>query len=111
MCTAISFLMSHEDVVVVGTACWGEQALAQAQDLRPDTVMIDVELPNCSAWQVIRRLRATLPQVIIIALTSKDDDLNQRAALEAGADDCLHEHALTTHLLSTTRELPQTIRG
>jgi DNA-binding NarL/FixJ family response regulator len=110
LCTAISFLMSHEDVVVIGTAGWGGQALAQAQDLRPDTVVIDVELLNCSASQVIRGLRAILPQVTIIALISKDDDLNRQVALEAGADDCLHTNALTTRLLPTIRKLAQTSR-
>lgn len=58
-------------MAVVGVAHGGEEALAQAQDLRPDVILIDLNMPGLSGLETIRRLRAMLPQVGIIGYDSE----------------------------------------
>lgn len=91
--------------MVIGTASWGDQALAQAEDLHPDTVVIDLGLADAAALQVIRCLRATLPNGNIIALSPQDTQINRRVALAAGADECFPKDELTSRLLPAIRRL------
>jgi two-component system KDP operon response regulator KdpE len=68
------------------TASDGEQAVKQAEDHRPDAVLLDVMMPGLSGLEVMRRLRerSNLP---IILVTAKDKDTDKVRGLELGADD------------------------
>ncbi|WP_155371437.1 response regulator transcription factor [Catellatospora vulcania] len=71
---------------VVGTADTGEQGLARLGSFAAEIVVLDLVLPGMDGFDVCHRLRAEgdLP---IIVLTTRDDDADVIAALEAGADD------------------------
>ncbi len=101
------FLQQHDDVVVVGAAGGGEEALALAQDLQPDIVLIDLAMPGLSGLETIPRLRAMLPKVGIIALTVLDTNSYRQAALEAGANDFVPKASLNTDLLLAIRRVAQ----
>jgi DNA-binding NarL/FixJ family response regulator len=101
------FLQKHDDTVVVGTAGGGEEALALAQDLQPDIVVIDLAMPGLSGLETIPRLRAMLPEVGIIALTVLDTNSYRQAALEAGANDFIPKASLDTDLLPTIQRVAQ----
>jgi two-component system response regulator NreC len=100
---ASRFLETHAEVVVVGTAAGGEEALARAQELRPQVVLIDLAMPDLPGLQAIPRLRAMLPDMGIIALTMLDTDVYRRAALAAGADGFVPKAAMHTDLLASIR--------
>jgi DNA-binding NarL/FixJ family response regulator len=102
---ATRFLQKHDDTVVIGTADGGQEALALAQDLQPDVVVIDLAMPGLSGLDTIPRLRAKLPEVGIIALTVLDTDSYLQAALEAGANDFVPKSSLDTDLLSAIRRV------
>lgn len=104
---ATRFLQEHDDVVVVGTASGGEEALALAQDLQPDTVVMDLAMPGLSGLETIPRLRALLPQVGIIALTALDITSYRQAALEAGANEFVPKTSLNTDLRPAIRRVAQ----
>lgn len=107
---ATRFLQEHDDVVVVGTADRGEEALSQVEELQPDIVLIDLAMPGLSGLEVIPRLRAMLPEVGIIALTVLDTNSYRQAALAAGADNFVPKATLTTDLLPAIRQLAQADR-
>jgi two-component system response regulator NreC len=86
-------------VVVVGTAAGGEEALARAQELQPQAVLIDLAMPDLPGLQAIPRLREMLPDMGIIALTMLDTEVYRRAALAAGADEFVPKAAMHTALL------------
>ena len=104
------FLQGYEDVVVVGAASEGQKVLAQAQDLKPDIVLIDLYMPSIPGLEVISCLRTALPEVGIIALTLLDSDGYRQAALAAGADDFVPKVTLNTDLLPAIRRLMQANR-
>ncbi|GAA4250603.1 response regulator transcription factor [Dactylosporangium darangshiense] len=73
------------DIVVVGEAGNGDEALARAAELRPDVVLMDLRMPVLDGIAATRRMRVEQPGVRVIALTTFDDDDDLFAALRAGA--------------------------
>lgn len=102
---ATEFLQRHNELSVVGAARGGEEALTQAQDLRPQVVLVDLNMPGLSGLETIPLLRAMLPEAGIIALTLLDPKVFRQAALAAGADDFVLKANLSTHLLPAIRRV------
>ncbi len=73
------------DVEVVGTAANGEEALALADQLRPDVILMDLRMPRVDGVEATRRLRASHPQIKVVVLTTYADDRSVLDALRAGA--------------------------
>jgi two-component system OmpR family response regulator len=71
----------------VATAATGLQALRAAKDFRPDTVILDIMLPELDGLEVIRRLRQDQPTLPVLFLTAKDSVHDRIAGLTAGGDD------------------------
>lgn len=76
-----------DDMQVVGTASNGLEALAQCALLRPDVVLLDMNMPGINGLETTRRLRQQQPNIAVIILTV-DTGLG-RAARAAGAAACL----------------------
>ncbi len=73
------------DVEVVGTAADGEEALALADELRPDVILMDLRMPRVDGVEATRRLRARHPEIKVVVLTTYADDRSVIEALRAGA--------------------------
>jgi DNA-binding NarL/FixJ family response regulator len=80
-----TFLDLQEDIEVVGEASDGEEALAQAEQLAPDVVLIDLVMPRVDGIEAIRRLRDLVPAARAIVLSSFIDDDKLFPAVRAGA--------------------------
>ncbi|WNB85627.1 response regulator transcription factor [Cellulomonas sp. ATA003] len=72
---------------VVQTAVTGHAAVRAAKESRPDVIVLDVMLPDLTGLEVLRRIRATLPDVPVLFLTAKDAVEDRVAGLTAGGDD------------------------
>jgi two-component system, OmpR family, response regulator MprA len=70
----------------VRTAQTGEQCLAEAQERRPDVIVLDIGMPGLDGLEVCRRLRGQA-DVPIIMLTARDEVRDKVRALDLGADD------------------------
>jgi DNA-binding NarL/FixJ family response regulator len=79
------FLGMFEDIEVVGEAGDGHEALTATDRLRPDVVVMDLNLPRLDGVEATRELRATRPDVEVVALTGFVDEERVMAAIEAGA--------------------------
>lgn len=103
----VRFLEVHHqnELVIVGTAGVGEGVLAAAQVLRPQVILIALGMPGLPCLEIIARLRETLPEVGIIALTLLDTDGYREAALAAGANEFVAKATLTTDLLPAIRRV------
>jgi DNA-binding NarL/FixJ family response regulator len=104
---ATRFLQEHyrDEVVVVGTAGGGQEALIKARDLRPQVILLDLAMPDLPGLEAIPRLRAALPEVGIIALTVHNSNGYRQAALAAGADEFVSKANLSTDLLPAIRRV------
>ena len=80
-----TFLMTCEDMEMVGEASSGEQALAIYQQAKPDVVLMDLSMPGMDGATATRMIREKCPEIQVIVLTSfKEQELVQ-GALQAGA--------------------------
>jgi two-component system, NarL family, response regulator LiaR len=78
-------LADEDDIAVVGQARNGHEAVDLAAALRPDVVVMDIHMPELSGVEATRQLRASLPNIHILVLTSYADDPYIYGLLDAGA--------------------------
>jgi DNA-binding NarL/FixJ family response regulator len=72
-------------IAVVGAAVDGDDAVRQALELRPDVVLMDLNMPRCNGVEATERLRLQRPEVAVVVLTTFSDDAWVFSALQAGA--------------------------
>ncbi|WP_040164094.1 response regulator transcription factor [Microbacterium gorillae] len=82
LATIVSLL---PDVVVVGLASDGDEAVALAVAERPDVVLMDLRMPNVDGIEATRRIAADVPEAAVLVLTTYADDDSILGALRAGA--------------------------
>jgi DNA-binding NarL/FixJ family response regulator len=80
-----ALLEIEQDFIIAGSAGDFDEALAAAQRLRPRLVITDIALPGRSGIELIRELRARMPDTRVLVLTAHNTDEYIRAALNAGA--------------------------
>jgi len=77
---------------VVGQAGDGLVAVESARALKPDLVLMDINMPLMDGIEALRQIKATLPDMKVIMLTVSEDDTNLVHAIRAGADGYLLKH-------------------
>src|SRR4051812_12643331 len=78
-------LESTDGIDVAGTAADGEQAVARAVELRPDVILMDLQMPNVDGVAATRRISVEAPDAQVVVLTSFSDNARIHEALDAGA--------------------------
>ena len=80
-----AMLSSLPEYEVVGEATTGEEAVALTAELRPDVILMDVQMPGKGGIEATRRILETSPGVGVIVVTMFEDDDSVFAAMRAGA--------------------------
>jgi DNA-binding response OmpR family regulator len=71
----------------VDSAADGPSGLRRARESRPDVLLVDLMLPGMNGFEICRHLRADLPDLWIIVLTARGQEVDRVTGFEAGADD------------------------
>ena len=100
-----SVLESYDDVVVVGEAPNGEDAVAMAERLRPTLVVMDINMPKMSGIEATAHITRTYPEIQVIGLSVNASGNNVQAMLKAGAVLLLTKEAAVNELYRTMREV------
>ena len=75
------------EIEVVGAAINGLDAVRQAESLRPDVVLMDLEMPVMDGNEATRQIKTLGLDCRIVALTVHDDESSRQKAVQAGVDD------------------------
>src|SRR3984885_7814926 len=98
-------LSMERDMEVVGQACDGVEAVAMAEQLRPDVVLMDLHMPRLGGVAATREITKTLPGTQVLVLTTLNDDETVFEAVRAGAHGYLLKDVTEQELLETIRAL------
>lgn len=94
-----------DDIVVVGQAENGREAIAAHRQLRPDVTLMDLQLPDMDGVDVIKAIKSESPQARIIVLTTYSGDTRAQKALKAGARAYTLKNHVRRDLLDTIRRV------
>ena len=96
---AISLLLEQDDrFVVAGRARNGREAVALAEEVAPDAVVVDIEMPVLDGVEATRRLREAAPDLPIVAVSGHDYEERVLEIRQAGADDYVRKARLADEL-------------
>jgi len=99
---SIEFILDMEGYEV-HTARDGDEALEVAERVRPDVILLDINMPRKDGYEVCRilRARADMAGIKVIMLTAKGQTLEKKKGLEVGADEYVTKPLSADELLHT----------
>lgn len=96
-------LQFEADVEVIGVARTGKEAIQTSQELNPDVVLMDINMPDMDGIAATETIRANQPSVQVIILSVQSDQNYMRRAMLAGARDFLTKPPMGDELISAIR--------
>ena len=101
---SLAFLLSGEDLEVIGQASSGAEAIDMVRRLSPDVVLMDVRMPEMDGIETTRLLKEAQPGVGVIALSSMDEQRAVRDMLVAGATGFVLKDSDADAIIDAVRE-------
>jgi len=99
-----SLLRESTLIRIVGEAGSGREAIETVEHTRPDTVLLDIRLPDQSGITLLKRFKARYPEMKIIMLSNLDDPRYRKACLDIGADHFLSKAMEFDRIVDTINE-------
>ncbi len=94
----------------IEVAADGEEAMEKATKWHPHLVILDLMLPKASGYDVCRFIRKTFPEIFILMLTAKNEEINKISGLEMGADDYVTKPFSVFELMARIKSLLRRIQ-
>ncbi len=94
------FLRTQPGFEVVGEAVDGNEAIEKATELRPDLVLMDLEMPNKDGFDATREIKRRLPKTRVVILSMHSSEVYRRAAREFQADDFIDKNSMKFGLVA-----------
>lgn len=98
-----SLLVDEGDLVVVGEAGNGAEAIEQARTLKPDVVLMDYSMPRMDGIEATRAIHEELPQIRVIGLSMYEEEDRAKAMIDAGANAFLSKGGTSEALVAAIR--------
>jgi two-component system response regulator NreC len=96
-------LQAQPDMEIVGEAESGVQALDQVRSLRPDVILMDIQMPGMNGIEATRQIKEAYADTAVLALTMHEDDQYFFEMLQAGASGYLPKRAAPDELVRAIR--------
>jgi two-component system response regulator NreC len=93
----------QNDIRIIGEAENGTQAVQQAMSLKPDIVLMDVQMPDMNGIEATKELKRMVPETAVLALTIYEDDQYFFEMLKAGASGYIPKRAAPDDLVNAIR--------
>jgi len=96
-------LGSEPDMEVVGEAATGKEVVERATELRPDVILMDIQMPGINGIEATRRILDVNPKIGVVVLTMFEDDDSVFSAMRAGARGYVLKGAHPSEILKVLR--------
>ncbi len=100
-----ALLMAEGDITVVAEAQTGREAVALANRLRPEVVIMDLAMPLLNGWEATRQILKAVPSAKVLILSTYDGDEHVHQAISAGAAAYLIKQTAAADLVKAIREV------
>lgn len=97
-------LLDAHGIEVAGMAADGLQAYTLARSLKPDLILMDIRMPNCDGLDATRQIKAAMPDVKIVILTTSIDEADLFEAVRSGATGYLLKSMDTEELVEVLNQ-------
>ena len=98
-----ALLEDEQDMVMVGEASDGREAVRLAGQLKPNVVLMDIAMPLLNGLEATRQIKHEHPEINVLVLTMYDNEEYFREMLEVGASGYIIKRAAATELVSAIR--------
>ncbi|MGA3325339.1 MAG: response regulator transcription factor [Terriglobia bacterium] len=96
-------LEAQANLAVIGEAQDGEEAVKKAQEMKPEMVIMDMDMPGIDGLEAARRVKASLPRAVVVMFSPAEGTAYRDAAARSGADEFLLKTASILQIHSTIR--------
>jgi DNA-binding NarL/FixJ family response regulator len=93
-----TFLQQQPNLKIVATARDGREALALAEKLQPELILLDVQMPGMNGVEAARQLGAQCPATCVVMVTALDAPELRQACLQCGARGFIHKNVVRQEL-------------
>ena len=95
-------------MLLVGEASDGEEGVRLAQQLKPDVILMDIDMPGTNGLQATRRIKESLAGATVLLLSAWDSEAYRQGAADCGADNYLLKTMPISEFLSVIRSVRPT---
>src|SRR5512143_3770587 len=96
-------IAGQPDMEVIGEAGDGLEATVKAAELRPDLILMDIQMPGMDGIEAARRIKKEVPETVIVMLTVRDDEEKLFDAIKNGAQGYLLKQMHAAELVGMAR--------
>lgn len=101
----VALLSKQDDICVLGEASNGNEALEAALELRPDVILMDLQMPGLNGTEATRLILQALPDAKVLMLTTYKGDVRANEALSAGAAGYALKDTVRKDLVNIIRDI------
>jgi DNA-binding NarL/FixJ family response regulator len=100
-----SIITGQPDMVIVGEAGDGLEALVKAQDLKPDLILMDITMPGGNGLEALKQIKHDQPQLPVLILSMYPEDQYAVRTIRAGAAGYLNKESAPEELVTAIRKV------
>jgi DNA-binding NarL/FixJ family response regulator len=99
--TGLASLFAGSEIEIIGEAASGEEALKQAQKLKPDIVLLDIRMPDGDGLSALEKIKAKVPDTKVVMLSTYDNPTYVARAVALGACDYVLKGSSRDDIIAT----------
>ena len=101
----LQYLLETHGIEVAGTAKNGREALVKARILKPDVILMDIKMPECSGLDALKLIKAEMPNIKVVMLTTSEENDDLFNAVKCGASGYLLKNINASELMDMLSDI------